>query len=679
MLVLNNLQLQDFMCCKNVNLNFPANGLTILQGENGQGKSAILEAIAVCLAEHKRADSFKEFVRIGAQDAYIKLDCDYNGENIKFDVKIGSKGGTWKDVVYKNKHYKNSEVTSLLDELELNFYADIILSMQGTDSDITSMSPTQRANLLQRLFQFDFEQELKAINEQILDYERVKLDNDNNITTYNNFIQNQINSKKDVPKLPFTIGEYIDYRAELAKIKNDLTSDFTSKYTEANTKWQDVKYKIKLLEQAKASVVKYESDVKSISEKIAENENAINNFVSDSDTSSTDSLNESIEVEKKQRVDINKQIESNLNLISKNEFTIKDCESHIKLGEAGKCPTCGHDTKNINVDDLKDSIIKCKNEIEGANSALQKLRSALKESEMREQAANVALREQAAKEASTKSEYKHLLDEKERLNKEFAKLQSNPPEKSTREISVEMFTLTEEEKTLKVNVDNAYAEVQKIEKQKSLFNDYEQKVKEYEKAQQNIKNIEEFNKNVDKEVESLREKIKEAEKASTDAEKQIEYNKEAKKVLDTELPNFLIIKTCAKLEAEMNNFIQVVFPDLSVILRQNKKGVEFFYVKDGDLLSTKMASGFEKATLSVAFKVALCKAYNLSFSALDEVDSAASQSNSEKLFNSLISENVFSQLIVITHKKSVCETIKDLSDQCYVYHVDHGTFTLEYN
>ena len=50
------------MCCDKAYFDFNNASTIILEGDNGQGKSAVLEAVAVCLAEHKRADSFKDFI-----------------------------------------------------------------------------------------------------------------------------------------------------------------------------------------------------------------------------------------------------------------------------------------------------------------------------------------------------------------------------------------------------------------------------------------------------------------------------------------------------------------------------------------------------------------------------------------------------------------------------------------
>ena len=137
------------------------------------------------------------------------------------------------------------------------------------------------------------------------------------------------------------------------------------------------------------------------------------------------------------------------------------------------------------------------------------------------------------------------------------------------------------------------------------------------------------------------------------------------------------------LEHEMNSFIQVIFPEMAVKLFQNKRGVEFFYttnINDGriqtkeNLLNAKMASGFEKAILSIAFKVALCRAYDLRFAFMDEIDQAGTEENSESLFKAILSNDLFDQLFVISHKPTVRDVIHSFAPSLKTFYVQKGKF-----
>ena len=157
MLKIETLKLRHFMCCTSADLEFTDAGIIVLNGENGSGKSSALDAIAICLCEHKRADRYNDFVQKGFNEATIEMKCNLNGEELLFNIKMHyTKGAALeRDVVYKKQHYINSEATPLLQQLDLPFYSTIIFSMQG-DADVASMSPTARAIFLQKLLQFDF-------------------------------------------------------------------------------------------------------------------------------------------------------------------------------------------------------------------------------------------------------------------------------------------------------------------------------------------------------------------------------------------------------------------------------------------------------------------------------------------------------------------------------------------
>lgn len=82
------------------------------------------------------------------------------------------------------------------------------------------------------------------------------------------------------------------------------------------------------------------------------------------------------------------------------------------------------------------------------------------------------------------------------------------------------------------------------------------------------------------------------------------YN-EIIKVLDKELLNYLVVKTCARLEKEINDFVSVVFPSFRLRLLQSRRGLEFFYTTDLNadmsniktLINSKMASRYERSVL----------------------------------------------------------------------------------
>lgn len=686
MLHLDKLSLKNFMCCDKAYFDFNNASTIILEGDNGQGKSAVLEAVAVCLAEHKRADSFKDFIQKKHDHSFINLSATYNGEAINFDVKLNNKGGTplERDVLYKGKHYLNSEVSTLLTDLELNFYSNIIFSMQG-DNDVATMSPTQRATLLQKLFQFDFTDKLQSLQDKIDEYAEIKNHNDTQITYLHNSIESKHKSIQKEKQLPFTKDEFDEKDkksrifAESLKAYNDGllgVSSLNKNLTEAITKINSIELNQHDAQKQIDDKARIEAAMKDISEQLNLPCEDYKEILRKTD-SEIESLSNDI-------ADSQHTIESLVTEIANIKFEITQNEKQIELGKKGLCPTCGHSTDDIDISALEaanakasESLDKLLSEQTETRSKIKTLTKRLTDLRSTRNVTVVNMTNRTAKGVSLTQQY-------DDYKKEYDSLVKGNWEAILTGFNSEL----KDAKLAKKQIETLIADKEKD------ISSFKEKQEEYIKLQSDIKSftdivmqnqwIKDSNIKIEQEVADLQDKISSLQKISSDVEHNLEYTKEAFHVLDIELPNYLIVKTCAKLEQEMNSFIQVIFPTTRISLRQNRRGVEFFYTTDptaninntDELINAKMASGFEKAALSAAFKVALCKAYGLTFAALDEIDSAASDKNSERLFESLISENTFTQLFIITHKIATREIIKNISKDAIAYHVHAGHFTL---
>ena len=186
-------------------------------------------------------------------------------------------------------------------------------------------------------------------------------------------------------------------------------------------------------------------------------------------------------------------------------------------------------------------------------------------------------------------------------------------------------------------------------------------------------------KNIDLQRKTLDENIEKYTLLSDD----LAVYKEAKQIFEKKLPQFIIIKTCKKIQNKLNELVQTIFPNLYIRLFYSKKGIEFFYSTSGvideeadkdSMLPIKQASGFEKAILSICFKSVLCEAYDIPFVILDEVDAAASEENSRRFFDIVINGGLFQQSIIISHKIDIQDTIKGMSDSISSYMVAEGNF-----
>ena len=694
MLILKSLHLEHFMCITEADLNFDANCI-IIEGDNGQGKSAVMEAIAICLSERKRSDSVKEFIQKPYDHAKIVLDLVYNDSPILFNVTLNHKGGTplERDVEYQGKHYINSEVTDLIKELDFTFYSDIIMQMQGQD-DIATMTPVMRLNLLQRLFQFDFTDEIGPIQEKLEEFTKNKVLNNDKI----DFLE-KANKQKEVTlnslkekEYSFSKEEYDNYKKELENKKTqvdalsselDETFEILEKKTEvvgkiANIKNLQTKINVMLSDNEQAIESLEKADYQQQISKLEESVNNIKQEKSEEENKITNEKNE---------IDTLRADLSNLNIKLGELTAAKKAITHkINLIVKGVCPECGKPTDDIDVTKVNKENDECDKDTEKAieqrDLTLNKINQ-LKDS--------VANRRKSVSDfesliATSEAKVKTL---KEREQNEKSKLLSeetiadykNKLKEFDEQIKPLNDLINEYDKVLNERDDRSKERTQL----KSEVADLEKKIKDSDEIANHNRIVELQRMSIKNEMLENEKSVETLKGLISDIDLNVQTYNEVLRVLDKELPNYLVVKTCAKLEAEMNNFVNIVFPNFRLRLLQSRRGVEFFYTTDPNadmsdikkLINSKMASGYEKSVLGLAFKVALCKAYNLSFIALDEIDAAASEGNSVLTMESLISSNIFTQLFFITHKEATRDIIKSLSNSVICYHTEAGVFTNE--
>lgn len=694
MIELESLHLEHFMRITKADIDLRS-AITILEGDNGQGKSAVMEAIAVCLAERKRADSVKEFVQKGFDHAKIVLKMKYNSVPIIFNVTLNVRGGTplERDVEYEGKHYINSEVTDLIKELDFTFYSDIILSMQGQD-DIATMTPVQRANLLQRLFQFDFTEKVKGIIDKINEAnEAIKLDN-----SKIDYLNKELVAKKArrdsvvLKEPPFDSSTYYAKQDEEVKLFGELTkikkimgevNELQDKRNTIVEKSNNLGYKIRELKQKKeaAKAAKNELETFDFDEKSLAMTSEIETLRKDIDNQNADlqMFDESIKSNQARQTEV-------LQNIATCQYKDTEFVKKLSLIERGVCPECGQSTCGMD-----HSVV----EYDRDTNSCEIIR-------LKEEEGNIgfAIADDRRKKEEVRKNISSLISKKATVEANLTSLRSTYNVLKANVMPLEVYEQLESDlETAEVDqaaLTDAYNNIiSELESHKDALSNQDTIERRYEAVKAEIKafdNVMVFNDAAQKQIEQYDEDIKNSEMNIEEIKnivasltKDIECYNEVKKVLDKELPNFLIVKTCSKLESEMNVFVQEVFPEFRIRLLQSKRGVEFFYTVDANnnmedvktLINSKMASGYERSVLGIAFKVALCRAYGLTFAALDEIDSAASDDNSMKTFSSLINSNVFDQMIFITHKEPTKEMIRSLADDVTCYHVEGGVFTNE--
>ena len=726
MLKLNKLVLNNFMCVEHAELYFN-HGVNLIVGNNGQGKSTILQAVALCLLEDKRSDRYQEFIMLGKDTCQVELDADVKGSPIFIKISLSTKTTTLaRTASYNGKVYTNSEVTDLLDSFDLGYYADIIMSMQN-EGDITKLKPSEREAYLQKLFQFDFTEKVDKLKEDLtsikgsIEYQNAQIE----FNTKS--IEKRRGEIKELKSLSFQEGDIQSLNSRVKELNDELskTAELLKRKDEVLSKKSELQTTIYNVKQ---NITGYEHDI----ELIESNKGVIdtlNQKILDYDTQNVelekekagyqkdiDNLKQRLDAQNVERQDVAESIVERHNTFIQRTTELGDiniqlankvaelnhAQKHLDMIKLGTCPECGHAfdrTDQTKYNEALDLATKAKEEVENLKSA--------KQIEVNNADADVkALREKLRnKEIEISNTSKDISTLEYKIKNLDGQIQINVASKVRIEEQIKQYSskmnevdsikakIQEENESL-VNLNkelddytNQLMELDGVttvytEKQSSLMQ-LQQKISEYnnEIVQNNL--ILQNNENIKKSIEEMTKKIEESKSSVEGYRRQKATYDEAITLLDKTFPAWLILKTCQMLEHEMNSFIQVIFPNMAVKLFQNKRGVEFFYTTDinngrvltkDNLLNAKMASGFEKAILSIAFKVALCRAYNLRFAFMDEIDQAGTEENSESLFKAILSNDLFDQLFVISHKPTVRDVIHSFAPSLKTFYVNKGKF-----
>ena len=90
--MIRSIELVNFLAHSNTELEFD-NGATVFVGDNGAGKSSIIDAITFSLfGKHTRKNN-KSLIRRGTNQGFVKIGFSANGKNYQALRKIDSKGG----------------------------------------------------------------------------------------------------------------------------------------------------------------------------------------------------------------------------------------------------------------------------------------------------------------------------------------------------------------------------------------------------------------------------------------------------------------------------------------------------------------------------------------------------------------------------------------------------------
>lgn len=680
---------KNFKNLENFEVTF--SNYNLISGDNGSGKSSVLQGIAYCLTD-KLPEKLSEYVLWGKEFFELTLDFEHNGDMYNYYVKYST--STKKELsINKDVFLRGGEAANHISKIvnsELLLYSSI--SEQGQSYSILTESPAERLKKFKTILGIDklsriVENVKKEISQKKSEADLLKKEIE--ILSSKHFTYLEDFDLPDISELSKTLQLQETYR-EVSEKNQKLQSVYDMElgvYKKESDKQIQIKKELEEKEGQLRSIDSKDFDETLYSNLLGQKKE-FEFKKSEYDLKKKSRLNylqnlqnlkfkqKSLEEKKNgvklYRISNLEYDESYLKSINENiqnlSVTLKQLKNHEKLAREGKCPSCGQDFKHdlksllLEIDTVKAEHDTLISEYEMKKSALDDYQKKnLENSKSREiikvyEDDLVNLSEEINSLVEVPEPEDIQLDESflktlTTLEKEKADYEKNKQlidslRKQIEGLKFEISRFTE----LKKPVEPSY---EKELFDESIYLSVKKELNIYEEKKSRLLFVETHNKKVKEEEENHKTSIKDKEVIYYNLIGEISILEESRTILDKQFSSYLIEKGTEYVEFQMNNFFQRCYSRYTVYFRQteSKNSIDFFYTdKVGKIVSASLCSGFEKQLLSIAFRVALASITGLGFLVLDEIDSDASEENSIKLYSNLIDSNLFSQIICISHK-----------------------------
>lgn len=669
MFILKNLHVENFMSIDCADFTFEDKQITAITGTNGSGKSSLIYAVAYTICNYREGDTNKDYVRKGTECAKIHLEASFDGEPLIYDVELGNGKGknnyNNKKVVYKDKLYVNSEYSQFLQTYKLEDLQPLMFMFQGTQ-DIINAKPTERANLLKKLFNFEFPEIVESLKEQqegikIKTTEHTTLIEDLKTRKYNKLPllrenapiaiegwENRVNDIEGILKQIGDIDENEIYNCESEIDRTQRTyANLESNIDRDKVSLDKLKIQHKDIEEYLSTIdVSNIADyIDKIKEKIAEHEVV---YSKERDKDST--LNEELKVLQYKENELNQQLE---------------------ISKTGICHACGQPIESTHIDKLNDELLKVKGDIDN------KKKEILSVGFDKTDSLGKSLRKELAEKEDCYRKYNSDLKTKDSLSVRISDLTNLIEERNnTLKEYKKKLTLLQEKK------DNLNSIINLIKEKTELINEREELKGKLQTARDNkIKNTERktTNQRIELEEEENNKRLVELNEELNNISIALSRNKQELEIFESKFPNFITIQACKQLEAIINDIVQKIFPYCVVSLKPSRGGVSFFYTaesSDDEEIPVAMASGAQKKILSLAYFIALARLNGISCIFLDEIDASLTAENASIVYDFIAGIDYFSQVFFISHRKEAHEAVKSQNPSLVTYSVNNGIYTI---
>jgi exonuclease SbcC len=161
------LSLTNFMCYRQAELNFAGIHVACLAGENGAGKSALLDAVTWALWGKARAKRDDELIRLGESEMSVDLAFDLGKQayRVMRRRKAGKRGsslldfqvnddGRWRSIAENTIRDTQAKIERVL-RLDYDTFVNSAFLRQGRADEFTIKTPAERKRVLSEILGLD--------------------------------------------------------------------------------------------------------------------------------------------------------------------------------------------------------------------------------------------------------------------------------------------------------------------------------------------------------------------------------------------------------------------------------------------------------------------------------------------------------------------------------------------
>ena len=372
--MITSVEVGDFLSHSNTKLEFD-NGVTVFVGDNGAGKSSIIDCITFALFGHHTRKSNKGLIKRGSNQGFAKVNFTINGKEFQAERKIDSKGGLaaqfseksngeWLQIAAgERKQFGESMTQEVEKRIGLDFEKLKIASIvqQGELNSIIKAKPKEFKELLNAVIGIDkldvASEAMKSINKEFRDKIREEIGyDDTHIEILKRDLENcQVELEESRPLREKLSTKRIEYN----KILTDLQKNLETETPKLEKLGQLESRKNELRSYAKEAIQEIQHEIDEKERKIRDCEGCFEYA----------GLTQNLEANLKEIEVAIENAQKNIQELSNQKASLREKQSlasKLQLKD-DKCPVCDSNVEKLNPlfqeEHLKQELVKTEEHI----------------------------------------------------------------------------------------------------------------------------------------------------------------------------------------------------------------------------------------------------------------------------------------------------------------------------